>query len=97
MREFARSFYSSITWQNCRATYLKSVGHICERCFSFGIFTPATVVHHVIHLSPENINDPNVTLNFDNLRALCVDCHAAVHRPEAERRYTVDELGHVKV
>jgi 5-methylcytosine-specific restriction endonuclease McrA len=44
-----------------------------------GIYVPATQVHHKIWLTEENINDPSVTLNLDNLEALCEVCHAKEH------------------
>lgn len=54
----------------------------------------ADTVHHIQHLNPTNIHDPDVTLNRDNLMAVCRDCHAKVHTKN-ERRYTVDENGNV--
>ena len=50
-------------------------------------------MHHKIPLTPENVTDPEITLNWDNLMLLCRECHAAVHKPQ--KRYTVDELGRV--
>lgn len=50
-------------------------------------------MHHKIPLTPENVTDPDITLNWENLQLLCRDCHAAVHKPQ--KRYTVDELGRV--
>ena len=46
----------------------------CERCDD-----PAQMVHHRTHITPENINDPNVTLDWANLESLCMDCHNAEH------------------
>ena len=41
---------------------------------------PADVVHHTIPLSPENMDDPDITLNPKRLVALCNDCHTEVHQ-----------------
>lgn len=68
---------------------------MCERCFSRGKLVPAKVVHHKIWLTPENIDDPHVTLSFENFQRLCQDCHAAVHSGEQESRVTFDENGNV--
>lgn len=68
---------------------------MCERCFANGDWTPAKVVHHIIHLSPENIDDPHVALSYDNFQRLCQDCHAAVHTDSGEMRVTFDESGRV--
>ncbi len=96
MKDYAKTFYKSKTWQACRAAYIKKVGGLCERCLAKGMIVPAVIVHHKIYIGPENINDPTVTLNWDNLEALCRDCHADEHAGR-ERRFTVDELGRVTV
>lgn len=43
---------------------------ICERCGKRG-----TEVHHKIPLTDENLDDPNISLNLDNLELLCTECH----------------------
>lgn len=68
---------------------------MCERCFQRGELTPAKVVHHIIHLTPENVGDPHIALSFDNFQRLCQDCHAAVHSNQPESRVTFDEMGNV--
>ena len=94
MKDFAKRFYKSKAWQQCRAAYIKSVGGLCERCLEQGRYTPATLVHHRIEITPNNINDPNITLNWGNLQAVCRDCHAEAHTNRVVR-YTVDELGRI--
>ena len=73
-RDFARAFYNSAAWQRCRAAYIEHVHGLCERCHR-----PGWIVHHKCYLTPANIDDPSVTLNFDNLEYLCQDCHNAEH------------------
>lgn len=90
-REFAKDFYNSIQWRECRESYARSKGYLCERCMERGIYRAGEIVHHKIHLTPENINDPSITLSFDNLKLVCRDCHAVEHKPE--KRYKFDELG----
>ena len=80
-------------WKDCRKAYIKSVGGLCERCYSKGIIKHGDTVHHKTPLTPENINDPSVTLNPENLELLCRDCHAEIHKPE--KRYKVDEWGKI--
>ena len=41
---------------------------------------PANVVHHTTPLTPENVLDPDVSLNPERLQALCHDCHTEVHK-----------------
>lgn len=52
---------------------------LCERCLARGLIVPATQVHHIIPITPENIEDVNITLNPDNLIILCKPCHDAQH------------------
>lgn len=96
MRDFATGFYSSTAWKQCRENYKKSKRHLCERCLAKGIFKTGTIVHHKIYISPDNINDPAISLNPDNLELLCRDHHAEVHKG-VEVRYDVDELGRIIV
>jgi 5-methylcytosine-specific restriction endonuclease McrA len=96
MRDFAKTFYKSKAWQQCRASYLKSVGGLCERCLAKGLIKPAVMVHHKTYITPDNINDPNVTLNWNNLEALCQDCHTDEHQP-GKKRYKVDEYGRILI
>lgn len=95
-KEFAKSFYKSKRWQQCRASYLKSVGGLCERCYKKGLIVPATMVHHKIYITEKNITNPMVTLNWENLEALCDACHAAEHEGNMrKRRFYVDKQGNV--
>ena len=94
MKEYAKQFYKSKQWQRCRAEYAKSVGGLCERCLKEGIIRTGEIVHHKTYVSPENIQDPNVLLNWDNLELLCREHHEREHRRE-KKRYTVDELGRI--
>lgn len=72
---------------------MKSVGGLCEDCYKKGKITPAEEVHHIRFLTPQNINDPNVTLNWKNLVALCRECHRRRHGNQ--KRYKIDEWGRV--
>ena len=91
--KFAHPFYVSSVWISCRRAYAKSVGGLCERCLAKGLYTPGTQVHHKIRLTPTNINDPSVALNWDNLELLCTDCHQEEHKHK--RRWEADEYGRV--
>ena len=95
MREFAERFYKSKAWQKTRDLYAKSVHGLCEDCLAKGELVPGQIVHHLEELTPENINDPTVTLAFGNLRLVCRDHHKQYHRPGRQRRYCVDESGRV--
>lgn len=92
-RDFASTFYQSDAWVRCRKGYLAKVGGLCERCAAKGLVVPAEIVHHKTPLTALNIHRPEIALNYDNLMALCRDCHGAVHRPEKRWKVTAD--GHV--
>jgi 5-methylcytosine-specific restriction endonuclease McrA len=94
MQDYAREFYSSKAWKRCRDGYRSAVGGLCERCLANGRISPAEIIHHKIHITPANINDPSITLSFDNLEALCRKCHGEAHGAQI-KRYEVDEFGRV--
>ncbi len=95
-RAFAKQFYSSKAWQDCRDGYAAYRGHLCEYCLRRGLYTPGEVVHHVIELTPNNITDPGITLNWDNLRLVCRECHIKAHDHRMkDRRYTFGPGGEV--
>ena len=74
-KEFSKAFYNSRAWQSCRASYIAMRmnvdGGMCEKCHEL----PGAHLHHKIILTPANINDTNITLNFDNLCWECKLCH----------------------
>lgn len=76
MKEFARDFYHSKQWRDVQKLYKQSKFGICERC---GNTNKVMIVHHKIHLTPMNINNPDIALGFDNLELLCIDCHNKEH------------------
>lgn len=85
-REFAKAFYKSKEWRITREYILKRDNYLCVKCGA-----PAEEVHHIIHLRPDNIDNPQITLNADNLICLCKDCHFAEHyRDKAEGHRTSD-------
>ena len=94
-REFAKAFYNSKEWQATRDLYIKSVDGLCENCLKKNIYRPGKVVHHIVHLSPANINNPDITLNPKNFMLVCQDCHAELHADGPELRYCFDEDGNV--
>lgn len=84
MKEFARQFYKSKAWKDCREGYISSVNGLCERCIKKGKIVPGKIVHHKVTLTPENINDPTITLNWELLEYVCQDCHNQEHHGSDE-------------
>ena len=73
-KDYAKRFYKSKAWQKCRESYITKKHGLCERCEQ-----PGKIVHHKIYITPDNINDPDITLNHFNLELLCQDCHNREH------------------
>ena len=97
-RDFAKKFYSSKQWQDCRNGYMKCAGYLCEDCMKRGIYRPGREVHHVEELTPLNIHRPEIALNWDNLVCLCKECHHARHDERKKgRRYVIDSNGKIIV
>ena len=75
MKEFAKEFYKSKAWKRCRTGYISQRravdGGLCEVCHN----KLGYIVHHKIPLTPMNINDSLISLNYDNLRYECKVCH----------------------
>ncbi|MDR0918710.1 MAG: HNH endonuclease [Oscillospiraceae bacterium] len=46
------------------------------RCNACGkLIRGKSIVDHIIPITPENNDDPDITLNWDNLQLLCLHCH----------------------
>lgn len=74
-KEFSKSFYNSKKWKDVRSAYVLSKFGLCERCGK----PNSKQVHHKIYLTSENIDNPDISLNFDNLELLCDVCHQKEH------------------
>lgn len=76
-QEFAKAFYNSKAWKLCRASYISKRisidGGLCETCHH----ELGWIVHHTIWLTPENINNPELSLNHKHLKYDCQACHNA--------------------
>lgn len=100
-RTFAKSFYHSKAWKKTRDSYAKSQHWVCERCLKRGTVSYGSIVHHIVHLTPENINNPDISLSFDNLELVCRKCHAELHpeiysnKDDEQLRYAFDSEGNL--
>lgn len=76
----AKKFYNTSQWIKLRDWY-KQIHPICERCLENNIIKPTQEIHHIHPLlktsSIEELYE--VGLDESNLRALCSDCHHAIH------------------
>lgn len=89
MKLYAIKFYKSKSWRECRDAFFFYRQGVCERCGE-----PGEIVHHKTYITPANINEPVVTLNWDNLELLCKDCHNREHGSQVTGEdYYFDENG----
>lgn len=95
MKPWAEQFYNSKSWEACREAFLASQGYLCQRCSTKENPVVAKIAHHKIYLTEENIHDPAVALSWDNLEALCQDCHNKEHHQHEKRRCSFDADGNL--
>lgn len=95
-KEYAKKFYNSSLWKRCRTAFISyriSVdGGMCQHCGKELGF----IVDHMKEITPENINDPEITLSHHNLQYLCLECHntKTFEKDKAvDKGYRFDETG----
>ncbi len=74
-KEYAKKFYKSKAWQKCRASFISQRtiidGAMCQHCKRRAGY----IVDHIEEINPNNIDNPQITLNHKNLQYLCLKCH----------------------
>lgn len=76
-----KQFYNSKEFYNFKTMLMnKRVNEygelLCEECGKVLLKRNDTIPHHhKIALTDENINDPNISLNEDNIQIVCFKCH----------------------
>lgn len=84
-------FYKSDRWHNARRVVIIRDKGLCQMCGK-----PGTQVHHKIHLTIKNVDDPKIATNPNNLVLLCDHCHNEVHgRNGKPKPYSFDEEGNL--
>lgn len=78
-RRAANAFYSSTRWRKLRASYIAE-HPLCEECWAKGLTVVAIDVHH----KRERRDIPELAFDWDNLQALCKQCHNAKRTPGGE-------------
>lgn len=86
------AFYASYDWKKKRQEVLGMDKRECQSCKARGLYTRATVVHHVKHLRDR----PDLALciwdvqpdgaKVRQLLSLCGNCHEAAHPEQRKRR-----------
>ena len=76
IKPYAEKFYKSKQWEKCRIAFIATLkDKTCPRCKK----RKGKIVHHKEEITPENINNPMITLNFENFEYICKQCHTQEH------------------
>ena len=94
-------FYNSDAWRTLRLQIIHDRTNAdgmlyCEYSGKPLVKSYDIVAHHKIPLTAENLKDPKVALNWDNLELLCKTCHDT-ERDKKPKRWTIDASGRVTV
>ena len=79
-KDYAKKVYQDKRWKKTRQAVLSRDNYLCQNTIN-GVKCekPASEVHHIVYITPSNVNDPNITYNMDNLISLCWECHNNEH------------------
>lgn len=84
-------FYKSDKWHFARDIVIARANGLCEKCGA-----PGLEVHHIVHLTVDNVDDVSISINPANLIYLCRDCHNKEHgRFTNKQEYKFDDEGNV--
>ena len=82
-KQLRAKLYGTKKWLKLRKTYLME-HPLCEKCLAKGKVVPAEDIHHI--KSPFNYDDMSVNwnlgLDYNNLQALCKECHIEEHKSQ---------------
>lgn len=93
------TFYRSDKWRNLLANLkLERVNEkgqlICEHCGLPIVKSYDCIGHHKVALTPDNVDDVNISLNPDNIALIHFKCHNLIHerfngvRPQSDKPFT---------
>ena len=77
-------FYKSPEWMNLRRQLMIQrsspiKGLVCEHCHETILRDINCIGHHIKELTPQNVNDINISLNPKNILLVHHHCHNAIH------------------
>lgn len=88
-----KQLYNSKVWKDTRQQVLRRDLFTCRDCHS-----RASEVHHIKPLTPENIDNWDISLNPNNLISLCKKCHSKItdgYTGDIQGDYIFNENGEV--
>jgi hypothetical protein len=87
-------FYNSTSWKKVRQLALQRDNYLCQKCLEGGQITPGDVVHHLVEITPGNLEE--FGLDLDNLVSWCRFHHESHHgrlTEDEEDNYYFNEDG----
>ena len=75
-----KNIYSSARWTKLSKQFRKH-NPLCACCFERGIYTPCTLVDHIVE-----IKDGGDPWDIDNLQSMCNSCHNTKTGEEVKKR-----------
>lgn len=79
MPDRIHAFYTSKPWRDLSFALKIKKGGKCERCGETLLDWSMLIGHHKIPLTESNIDNPNITLNPNNIEIICHKCHDKEH------------------
>lgn len=93
-RQNRMKLYNCQQWRDLRKLY-KQAHPLCEDCLERDIITPMSDCHHIRSPFESNISEVESwsrLLDWNNLRALCKECHQRRHEEEKKKRKNKKKL-----
>ena len=85
-KPWAISFYNSKAWQDLRWARILQENFRCQDCGEDYTLNPAELIgHHMVTLTPGNIQDKNVAMNPRLIKIVCKKCHDKEHHRFGQR------------
>ena len=75
-----KQFYNSRTWRSLSHQLKIERGYTCERTGITVTNASELIAHHKIELTESNVDDPNISLNPDNIEIILFSEHNKEHR-----------------
>lgn len=73
-------FYCTQEWRDLSYNSKIAAGGKCSRCGYIADKMSELIGHHKIELTEDNVDDPNISLNPENIEVICQQCHNKEHR-----------------
>ena len=77
---WAMALYQSRQWRELRQALIIERGLHCQLCGRLVSHPSNLIGDHIEEITPDNVNNPAISLNPDNVQLICEDCHNRKHK-----------------